>query len=273
MRRPVRRHTRPRFRAELDATAVPTWRPPRVAAADATSLHFLLSPGRLPRGRRLYAIGDIHGCLTQLQKLHAAIADDLARRPTASALLLHLGDYIDFGPNSAGVIDLLATGAPVAGVTTINLLGDHERTALDALSGDSAAATDWLHIGGQAALDSWGIPGGTPRSEWRSLIPPAHIAFLQTLSIDHGEGDYLFVHAGIRPGVALISQAEEDRIGIRQSFLASEQDFGVIVVHGHSMSPAPIVRPNRIGLDTGAGAGGNLTCAVFEDDVVAFMAA
>jgi serine/threonine protein phosphatase 1 len=233
----------------------------------------VLSPGRLPRGRRLYAIGDIHGCLTQLQKLHAAIADDLVRRPTASALLLHLGDYIDFGPNSAGVIDLLATAAAVAGVTTINLLGDHERTALDALSGDGAAATDWLHIGGQAALDSWGVPTGTNRSEWRTLIPQAHIAFLQSLSVDHREGDYMFVHAGIRPGVALINQTEEDRLGIRQSFLASEQDFGAIVVHGHSMSPMPIIRPNRIGLDTGAGTGGNLTCAVFEDDAVAFMSA
>ena len=273
MRRPVRRLARPRIRAELDATAVPTWRPPRVASADASSLHFVLSPGRLPRGRRVYAVGDLHGCLAELRTLHAAIDDDLARRPSASAILLHLGDYIDFGPNGAGVVDLLAAGPPIAGLPTINLMGDHERTALDALSGDAAAATDWLHFGGQAALDSWGIPAGTPRSAWRRMIPAAHVAFLQALSIDHRDGDYLFVHAGIRPGVALAGQAEDDKLGIRQSFLASEQDFGVIVVHGHSASPSPTIRPNRIGIDTGAGNGGKLTCAVFEDDAVAFMSA
>jgi len=273
MRRPVRRFARPRIRAVLDAAAVPTWRPPRTATADAASLHFVLSPGRLPRGRRVYAIGDIHGCLAELRRLHDAIADDLTLRPPGSALLLHLGDYIDFGPDSAGVVALLAAGPPLAGLLTINLAGDHERTARDALSGDAAAATDWLHMGGQAALESWDIPAGAPRGEWRAKIPAAHIAFLDSLAIDHREGDYLFVHAGIRPGVALGGQMEDDKLGIRQSFLASEQDFGVIVVHGHSPSPSPTIRPNRIGIDTGAGNGGKLTCAVFEDDAVAFMSA
>jgi len=271
MRRPVRRLARPRIRAELDATAVPTWRPPRIASADSNALHFVLSPGRLPRGRRVYAIGDIHGCLAELRQLHAAIADDVARRPPGSVMLVHLGDYIDFGPDSAGVVTLLASGPPIAGLPTTNLMGDHERTALDALSGDGAAATDWLHVGGQAALDSWGIPAGATRGEWRTSIPAAHIAFLESLAINHRDGDYLFVHAGIQPGVALAHQAEDDMLGIRQSFLASEQDFGVIVVHGHSVSPSPATRPNRIGIDTGAGNGGKLTCAVFEDDAVAFM--
>ena len=94
---------------------------------------------------------------------------------------------------------------------------------------------------------------------------------MKSLAIDHRDGDYMFVHAGIRPGVALSDQTEDDRLGIRQSFLASEQDFGVIVVHGHSASPSPVIRPNRIGIDTGAGNGGRLTCAVFEDDAVAFL--
>ena len=272
MRRPVRRVSRPRIRAELDATAVPTWHPRRIAT-DAASLHFVLSPGRLPRGRRIYAIGDIHGCLVELRQLHAAIADDIARRPTASALLLHLGDYIDFGPESAGVLTLLAAGAPIAGIPTINLMGDHERIALDALSGDGAAATDWLHTGGRSALQSWGIGVDTPRSEWRAMMPASHIAFMQARSPWHREGSYLFVHAGIRPGTSLDDQAEDDLLGIRQSFLASEQDFGAIIVHGHSASPAPVIKPNRIGIDTGAGCGGKLTCAVFEDDAVAFLTA
>jgi serine/threonine protein phosphatase 1 len=273
MRRPVRRPARRRIRVELDAVAVPTWRPPHVVTADAASLHFVLAPGRLPRGRRVYAIGDVHGCLAELRQLHAAIADDLARRPAVSAVLLHIGDYIDFGPDSAGVVALLAAGPPVIGLPTINLMGDHERTALDALWGSGAAATDWLHAGGQAALDSWGIASGVPRDQWRSLIPTSHLAFLQTLSVDHREGDYLFVHAGIRPGVSLAHQTEDDKLGIRQSFLASEQDFGVIVVHGHSAGPSPTIRRNRIGIDTGAGNGGKLACAVLEEDAVAFMSA
>ena len=273
MRRSVRRRARPRIRAEIDATAVPTWRPPHVAAADAAALHFVLSPGRLPRGRRVYAIGDIHGCLSELRSLHATIKDDLLRRPAASAVLVHLGDYIDFGPDSAGVVRLLATAAPIVGLPTINLMGDHERTALDALSGDGAAATDWLHIGGQAALDSWHVPRDTPRREWRAFIPMADLTFLAALTTEHREGDYLFVHAGIRPGVSLAMQADEDRLGIRQSFLASEQNFGAVIVHGHSTSLAPTIQPNRIGIDTGAGNGGRLTCAVFEDDAVGFLAA
>jgi serine/threonine protein phosphatase 1 len=273
MRRPARRLPRPRIQAELDAIAVPTWSPRQPITTDPGSMRFVLSPGRLPRGRRVYAIGDIHGCLVQLGKLYVAITDDLVRRPPISATLLHLGDYIDFGPDSAGVIDLLAGGPPIAGLSTINLMGDHERTALDALAGDGAAATDWLHAGGQASLDSWGIPHGTPRDEWPSFIPAAHIAFLRALTIDHRDGDYMFVHAGIRPGLALCDQTDDDKLSVRQTFLASEVDFGAVVVHGHSTSPAPTVRPNRIGLDTGAGHGGRLTCAVLEEDAVAFMSA
>jgi serine/threonine protein phosphatase 1 len=244
-----------------------------VFTADAASLAFMRAPGRLPRGRRVYAIGDIHGCCEQLRQLHAAIADDLAAHPPASAILVHLGDMIDCGPDSAGVVSLLAAGPPIVGLPTINLMGDHERTALDALSGDGAAATDWLYMGGGMALQSWGIPADTPRSEWRAMMPTAPIDFLRGLALEHREGDYLFVHAGIRPGVALDEQAEEDLLGIRQSFLASEADFGAVVVHGHSANPTPVVRPNRIGIDTGAGYGGKLTCAVLEGDGIAFMSA
>ena len=273
MRRAVQRRLRRRIRAELDAIAVPTWRRPRIANADASSLHFLLSPGRLRPGRRVYVVGDIHGCLDALRVVHAAIADDLARRPPVSAVLIHLGDYIDFGPNSASVVALLAAGPPIVGLPTINLMGDHERTALDALSGDGAAATDWLHLGGRAALESWGVASDVHRSEWRSQIPAKHLAFLRSLAMDHREGDYFFVHAGIRPGVALARQTEDDKLGIRQSFLASEQDFGCIVVHGHSAGAAPSIRPNRLSIDTGAGNGGKLTCGVLEEDAVAWMSA
>jgi serine/threonine protein phosphatase 1 len=273
MRRLVRRRARLRLAADLAAPQVPTWRPPHIATADAASLQFVLSPGCLPRGRRVYAIGDIHGCLAELRMLHAAIRDDLARRPSASALLVHLGDYIDVGPDSAGVLALLSAGRPIPELPTINLMGDHEHMALAALSGDGAAATDWLHTGGQASLASWGIPPAIPRSDWRSLIPAVHLAFMQALTLQHREGDYMFVHAGVRPGIRLDQQSSDDLLGIRQSFLASEQRLGAIVVHGHSASPIPSIRPNRIGIDTGAGNGGRLTCAVLEDDGVAFLSA
>ena len=270
MRRPVRRGGA-RVRSALDATAIPTWSGPRQSAAGADALRFIRAPGFLPRGRRVYAVGDIHGCKDQLLALHTAIAHDLAARPTISAVLVHLGDYIDQGPDSAGVIELLAGGAPVSGVTVVNLMGDHERMLVDALAGDRAAATDWLWAGGRQALKSWGLPSDLPRETWEAALPALHVAFLRGLAASHQEGGYLFVHAGIRPGVPLAKQSVDDLTTMRQPFLWTDGDLGVVVVHGHSNNPAPVTTTNRIGLDTGAGMGGKLSCAVLEDDVVAFM--
>jgi serine/threonine protein phosphatase 1 len=226
----------------------------------------------MPRGRRVYAIGDIHGCRDKLTALHALIAADLSARPVRSAILVHLGDYIDQGPDSAGVVSLLAAGPPIPGITTINLLGDHERMLLDALGGDRAAATDWLWAGGKESLKSWGLPEDQPRESWETALPTAHIDWLRTLPLTHQEGDYLFVHAGIRPGIPLTEQSRDDLLSIRQPFLSTEQDLGRIVVHGHSSLPSAQVTTNRIGIDTGAGIGGNLTCAVLEDDLVGLLA-
>lgn len=268
MRRP-RRGTR----AALAATVIPTWSSASTLATTANSLRFRTAPGWLPRGRRVYAIGDVHGCKSQLLALHAAIAADLAARPIDAPLLIHLGDYIDHGPDSAGVIDLLSAGPSIPPATTINLLGDHERMLLDALDGDRAAATDWLWSGGRAALTSWGLAEDLPREAWEAALPAAHVTFLRGLAWSHREGEYLFVHAGIRPGIALARQARDDLLTIRQPFLWTEQDLGVVVVHGHSTNPAPVVTKNRLGLDTGAGNGGRLTCAVLEEDRVGFLAA
>lgn len=271
MRRPVRRGAR--ARAALEAAAVPTWNGPRPVAETADAMRFLRAPGWLPRGRRIYAIGDVHGCRDRLAALHAAVSKDLEARPAASALLIHLGDYINQGPDSAGVIALLAGGPPVPGMPVVNLMGDHERMLVDALGGDRAAATDWLWAGGRQALESWGIDPATPREEWETALPPAHVAFLRSLVLTHREGDYLFVHAGIRPGVPLGRQTTDDLVTMRQPFLWTDGDLGAIVVHGHSTSPAPVIATNRIGLDTGAGMGGKLTCAVLEEDVIGLIAA
>jgi len=260
------------MRAALNAAAIPTFAGPRRAAASAKAIEFVRAPGWMPRGRRAYVIGDIHGCRDSLAALHGMIAGDLAARPMATAVLVHLGDYIGQGPDSAGVVGLLAAGPPIPGLTMVNLLGDHERMLLDALAGDRAAATDWLWAGGRAALASWSLDPELPRDAWATALPPDHIAWLRALALMHREGDYFFVHAGIRPGVALADQIRDDLLTIRQPFLSTEQDLGVIVVHGHAGAPSATIAANRIGLDTGAGMGGKLTCAVLEDDLIALLA-
>lgn len=269
MRAPVRR--RSHVRSALDAAAIPTWSGQSVSVESSEAPRFLQAPGLLPRGRRVYAIGDIHGHLGKLTALHRAIARDLATRPTISPLLVHLGDYIDQGPDSAGVLALLAKGSPLPKVAMVNLLGDHERMLLDALDGDRAAATDWLWAGGRGALESWGLDPDLPREAWEAALPATHVAFLRGLKRTHRVGDYFFVHAGIRPGVALAEQTLDDLVGIRQPFLWTEQNLGFIVVHGHSSSPIATRTDNRIGLDTGAGMGGKLTCAVLEEDAIGLI--
>jgi serine/threonine protein phosphatase 1 len=268
MRRPKRR---PGTRAALDAAAVATFSGPRPMAGSAAAMRFLRAPGWMPRGRRAYVVGDIHGYCDKLQALHALIAADFSARPPGSAILVHLGDYIDQGPDGAGVIALLAAGPPVAGMPVVNLLGDHERMLLDGLAGDRAAATDWLWAGGREALASWGLDPDLRRDEWEAALPAAHVAWLRGLTLTHQEGDYLFVHAGIRPGVPLAQQTRDDLVTMRQPFLSTEQDLGVIVVHGHASSPSVHVGTNRIGIDTGAGIGGKLTCAVLEDDLLGLL--
>lgn len=269
MRRPLRR---PAMRAALDSTAIPTFSGLRPMAGSAGALQFMRAPGRMPPNRRVYAIGDIHGHRDKLTALHALVAADMAARPVRSAVLVHLGDYIDQGPDSAGVVALLLAGSPVAGVTIVNLLGDHERMLVDALDGDRAAATDWLWAGGKEALGSWGLDATLPREAWEASLPTGHVAWLRNLALSHREGDYVFAHAGIRPGAPLAEQTRDDLTMVRQTFLSSEQDHGAVVVHGHSTVSSVTIAPNRIGLDTGAGIGGRLTCAVLEDDLIGLLA-
>jgi serine/threonine protein phosphatase 1 len=231
------------------------------------------APASLPPERRIYAIGDIHGCARQLDVLHALIRDDLASRPVACALLLHIGDFVDRGPDSSGVITRLIDGSPVAGTEMINILGNHESTMLEALSGEKAAATDWLFAGGKAALQSYGIDPETPPEQWAERVPVSHRGFLCGLPLIYREGGYAFVHAGVRPGVPLEEQTRDDLLRSRQQFLHSEADFGAVIVHGHTPVKAPVVRHNRIAIDTGAVFGGKLTCLVLEADRLGFLQA
>ena len=131
--------------------------------------------------------------------------------------------------------------------------------------------TDWMIAGGREALASWGGDPDAPRPEWPAHVPSEHMDFLRALSLSHTAGGYLFVHAGIRPGVAVADQTRQDMLSIRQAFLYSEADLGAIVVHGHTPRQDPTIRHNRIGIDTGAVFGGRLTCAILEEDQVAFL--
>ena len=225
-----------------------------------------------PAGSRLYAVGDIHGRADLLASLLEQIAADAARHPGAAKRLIFLGDYVDRGPASRAVIDLVLRDAP-PGLETVPLMGNHEEMMLRFLE-DIAVGRTWMMNGGDATLRSYGVDpptmfSGTSRlqeaqQDFAARLPARHRSFLEGLAISHTEGDYLFVHAGVRPGVALERQHPQDLLWIRDEFLGSDRDFGKLVVHGHSISRAPEFRPNRIGIDTGAYRSGQLTCLVLE---------
>jgi len=232
-----------------------------------------LAPARLPPGQRIYAIGDAHGCVARLETLHDRIVDHLLDHPAEQATLIHLGDYVDRGPDSAAVIDLLLGPPPLHGLRVVNLMGNHEQMMLAALSptAPDQVVSFWLDNGGGATLDSYGLhPEDGPTFE---SIPDEHLAFLRGCRTSHAAGGYFFAHAGIRPDVPLDAQDIMDLTWIREPFLSWRGPIPAVVVHGHTPSKTPEVRAHRIGIDTGAVFGGDLTCAVLEDDRIGFLMA
>ncbi|GAN78061.1 metallophosphoesterase family protein [Acidisphaera rubrifaciens] len=217
-------------------------------------------------------MGDIHGCDDRLAALHALIHDDLAARPAAKTALVHLGDYVDRGPDSRGVLARIADPR-IAGVSVINLRGNHEAMMLAALDGTARAVDDWLRNGGDATLESFGLSPDADPASWPAAVGDAVIARLAALPMTWAAGSYVFVHAGLRPGVPVAAQADHDLLWIRDPFLDHAGDFGAVVVHGHTPCREPEVRPNRIGIDTGAVMGGALTCVVLEGDTLGFLQA
>lgn len=237
-------------------------------------IDFSPAPASLPPGQRIYAIGDVHGCLDRLAAIHEQIAEDLASRPIADSILVHLGDYVDRGLDSAQVVDWLNAGAPVPVGRIVNLMGNHEDMMLHALPGtDKEANGTWLSNGGADSLLSWGITRKVPPIEWASRIPAEHQTFLRELGISFRHEGYMFVHAGIRPGVPVDKQEKQDLLWIREPFLSWKHSHDVVIVHGHTPRHEPEVRPNRIGIDTGAVMGGMLTCIVLEGDQLGFIRA
>jgi len=234
---------------------------------------------RIPDGTIVYAIGDVHGRIDLLQSLEQRIVEDAATRGAARRVIVYLGDFVDRGYESRAVIEhLLET--EIAGFERVFLMGNHEEYMIRFLE-DSSKARGWFANGGIETLMSYGVVAGGSgatdtdlarvQSEFRAALPDSHKAFLAGLPVMHREGDYLFVHAGIRPGVAIEDQDPEDLRWIRRDFLDDKRDYGVVVVHGHTITEHPVDRPNRIGVDTGAYASSRLTCAVLVEDRREFM--
>lgn len=212
----------------------------------------------------IYAIGDIHGCLDKLKRLETLIAAD-ATDIAGDKLIITLGDYVDRGPASAQTLNWLSAQPP-AGFSRISLRGNHEALFLDAIA-NPRSSRDWLTWGGMETLRSYGIDPKAFRSMsaktqaqvMEGMVPAKHVAFINACPVLVTVGDLIFVHAGIRPGVPLASQRDNDLIWIRDPFLTADHGLGKLVIHGHTPAAAPSVTPFRIGIDTTAYDGGPLT--------------
>lgn len=227
----------------------------------------------MPQGERVYAIGDIHGRLDLLRQLLARIERDLAERAPAKTRVIVLGDFIDRGPDSARIATIFAAQKSRAGF--IVLKGNHEATLVDGLRGDRVALDQWIDHGGDATLRSFGaseaeiFPCDTRAllDTARRIIPRPIAAWLAKLPLMHRVGPYVFAHAGIRPGIPIGKQAADDLLWIGDAFIDSDADHGAIVVHGHTVFEGGVsIKPNRIGVDTGAYRTGRLSAIGLEGD-------
>lgn len=234
----------------------------------------------VPEGLRVYAIGDVHGCFDLLVEMQRKIADDLARNPAERSVEIYVGDYVDRGTQSREVLDYLSDGNAVCD-RRICLRGNHEEMLLAALNEPDRLA-EWFQFGGRETLLSYGVAAPAfltsanyagARRAFCAAFPDRHRRFLAALPYSVAVGGYVFAHAGINPRRRLDDQSHEDLIWIREPFLSSEVAFERFVVHGHTPSEEPDVRPNRINIDTGAFLTGRLTCLVLEGETRAFIQA
>lgn len=225
------------------------------------------------KGYRAYVIGDIHGRLDLLEDLLAKIHAELQRNPSARTLLVFVGDLVDRGPASAQVMERLRTYRR-EGIETVFILGNHEEVLLRILKGEAAFVPSWLQFGGRECLESYGVEANgidqTAPEELielvRIAVPANHVEFLESFVDSCRFGDYLVVHAGIRPGVEIEQQLQSDLRWIREPFLSDERDHGLVVVHGHTITSEVEEIPNRIGIDTGAYRTNVLTALAIEGE-------
>jgi serine/threonine protein phosphatase 1 len=224
----------------------------------------------LPKGLRVYAVGDIHGRFDLLNKLLARIDTDIALRPTVRPVYVFLGDYIDRGSSSRETIDRLIEHGETH--ESVFLKGNHELIAIKCLS-DPSLFDQWMRLGGLETLKSYGAAPATLangkqivelQAAFHNALPQAHFRFFRDLRSSFACGDFFFAHAGVKPKVDLSRQKQSDLLWIRGEFLSSNDDFGKIIVHGHTPNSEIEVGPNRINIDTGAFATGRLTCLVIE---------
>ena len=229
----------------------------------------------------VYAIGDIHGRHDLLAEMSERIIDDARRRQAAHRQVVYLGDYVSRGIDSRRVINRILT-SPLVGFSQVFLKGNHEDSLLRFLEGDFDAARFWFEHDGMDALTHYGVSPldsgarddadlARLRERFVAAIPLEHLNFFRSLQCAHRAGGYFFVHAGIRPGVPLERQSAVDCIWMREAFLASNADHGCVVVHGHNITEQPVVRHNRIGIDTGAYRTGTLTCLVLDGATRTFL--
>jgi serine/threonine protein phosphatase 1 len=226
---------------------------------------------------RLYVIGDIHGRSDLLDKITNEIRRDLAERPADAATTVTLGDYVDRGPDSCGVLDRLAQNS--FPTPYIALKGNHEEL-FETFMTDPSVGPQWRHLGGLETLHSYRVPVGSlmrgkgfaeASNALCNAVPKKHLEFLSSLKLSFATGRYFLCHAGVRPSVPLEQQQASDMLWIRDEFLNSRKNFGKIVVHGHTPVEQPEVLPNRINVDTGAFATGRLTCVVLERETRRFL--
>jgi serine/threonine protein phosphatase 1 len=241
------------------------------------SLHPGLWQAGIPKGVRVYAIGDVHGRADLLKQIFAGIDADLISRPADVTLEIFLGDYIDRGPASSEVLDLLIGRRHSH--PTFCLKGNHEAYMLEFLR-DPTVLDEWSRCGGLETLLSYGLkpslsldPDERARlaNAFKRALPEKHRHFLSSLRTTFTCGDFYFVHAGVRPGVPLKHQTEDDLLWIREDFLLHEEQFEKVIVHGHTPVTSSDIRPNRINIDTGAFATGRLTCLVLEGQTLAII--
>lgn len=237
---------------------------------------------KIEQGKRVYAIGDIHGHVDPLHRLHDLIEADLKNRPVECATIVYVGDYVDRGPNSKGVLDALVERELThPHFEHVFLLGNHEDAMFNEFMKDPCGhRQDWLQWGGVETLESYGVEvdrskAYAPQAEdlaqaLRATLPLTHQEFLKNLNLYHEVDDYLFVHAGIRPGVALEKQTKQDLTYTRDPFMAYEGPHSHRVVHGHTppRNKRVDIRPNRINVDTHLYEGGPLSAAVIEGEDV-----
>ena len=241
-----------------------------------------LRPPPSTGGRLVYAVGDIHGYPQQLSALLDQIrADAGATAAGERPLVVFLGDYVDRGPDSRAVIDLIADLIDEGAFEVVALKGNHE-DALARFIAEPAYAPAWIANWGEATLRAYGVSPPSScdaaaceaaQARFVEAMPSRHRALLASLQLSLTVGDYLFVHAGVRPGIDLAAQDPRDLIWIRYDFLESDADFGKVVVHGHTPADRPVRRTNRIGLDTGVYASGTLTAVRLKGEQIDFLQA